>query len=276
MKKKIAFIDMDGTLLHSRYYVSDTNLEMLKKASKNVEIVIATGRSIADCLFVLERCPFIRYIVASNGALVKDLKENKFIFESKMDIEDLISLSKYVKRNKLKLSIHNDMIQYVNELGELPEKADTLLKEDLVDFVSKNDITQVVMIGSGIERMIRAKKYVLKNKNVIIQNQSIQLKKYMKENVIIPSDEPLYYFMDITNTNVDKGVGILKLSEYLGYDKKDIIAIGNGMNDVPMFEVAGCAAVVENALAEIKKHGDVIIDSNTNDGVGKYLVTLVK
>ena len=275
MKKKIAFIDMDGTLLKNRRTISDTQIEYLKKASEAVELVICTGRSIADCKLVLDRCPFIRYIVASNGAYAKDLHENKIIFNYKMSKRSLKRLCKYVIENNLKYSLHQDMKQYVNIVGDYPEEADTILEGDVYEFIENNDISQLTLIGPGIPRMVEAKKFVLKYSEYSIQNQSMQLVKYLDnpESVVSTTDDPIYYFMDITKAKANKGVGVKAVIKYLGYKIEDTIAIGNGMNDVPMFKVVGMPVAVDNAFDEIKAHTKKVIESNINDGVGKYLVT---
>lgn len=278
MKKKIAFIDMDGTLLRNRRTISDTQIEYLRKASEAVEIVIATGRSIADCKLVLDKCPFIRYIVASNGAYAKDLHENKIIFNYKMSERSLKRLCKYVIDNNLKYSLHQDMKQYVNVVGDYPEEADTILEEDVYEFIKKNDINQLTLIGAGVPRMVEAKKFVLKYCGYEIQNQSMQLVKYLDnpESVVSTTDDPIYYFMDITKSKVNKGAGVKAVIKYLGYKHEDTIAIGNGMNDVAMFKVVGLPVAVDNAFDEIKAHTKKVIESNVNDGVGKYLVTFVE
>ena len=277
MKKKIAFIDMDGTLLRNRRTISDTQIEYLKKASEAVELVICTGRSIADCKLVLDKCPFIRYIVASNGAYAKDLHENKIIFNYKMSKRSLKRLCKYVIENNLKYSLHQDMKQYVNIIGDYPEEADTILEGDVYEFIENNDINQLTLIGPGIPRMVEAKKFVLKYSEYSIQNQSMQLVKYLDnpESVVSTTDDPIYYFMDITKAKANKGVGVKAVIKYLGYKVEDTIAIGNGMNDVPMFKVVGMPVAVDNAFDEIKAHTKKVIESNVNDGVGKYLVTFV-
>ena len=277
MKKKLAFIDMDGTLLQNRRTISDTQIEYLKRASEVVEIVIATGRSIADCELVLSRCPFIRYIVASNGAYAKDLWENKIIFNHKMSYRSLKRLCDYIIENNLKYSMHNDMMQYVNVVGDYPEDADTILEGDLYEFLKNNDVTQLTLIGAGVPRMVEAKKFVLKHKGYEIQNQSMQLVKYLDnpESVVSTTDDPIYYFMDITKSKVNKGVGVKKVIKYLGYKLEDTIAIGNGMNDVSMFKVVGNPVAVDNAFDEIKAHTTKVIGANVDDGVGKYLVTFL-
>ena len=225
----------------------------------------------------MSRCPFIRYIVASNGAYAKDLHENKVIFNAKMCKRGLKRLCKYILENDLKYSMHCDMKQYVNIVGDYPEPADTILKEDVYEFLENNDVTQLTLIGAGVPRMVAAKKFVLKYKEYSIQNQSMQLVKYLDnpESVVSTAGDPIYYFMDIIKPNIDKGAGVKAVIKYLGYKLEDTIAIGNGMNDVPMFKVVGMPVAVDNAFDEIKAHTKKVIEANVNDGVGKYLVTFL-
>ena len=55
------------------------------------------------------------------------------------------------------------------------------------------------------------------------------------------------------------------------YDFDKIVVFGDNLNDLSMFKVADVKIAVENAKEELKKFADLVIGSNDNDGVAKWL-----
>ena len=62
----------------------------------------------------------------------------------------------------------------------------------------------------------------------------------------------------------------------LNIKKEEIIAIGDGENDIDMIKFAGCGIAMGNASIEVKKVAKLVTDTNDNDGVGKILNEIFK
>ena len=62
------------------------------------------------------------------------------------------------------------------------------------------------------------------------------------------------------------------LCEQLHIDTADVIAFGDGENDIEMLKTAGTAVVMENALEQVKAYADIVCPSNENDGIAKTLM----
>jgi hydroxymethylpyrimidine pyrophosphatase-like HAD family hydrolase len=62
----------------------------------------------------------------------------------------------------------------------------------------------------------------------------------------------------------------LQIKELYGFDK--VICFGDGVNDIPMFEISDECYAVSNAVPELKEKAAGIIGSNENDGVAKWLL----
>ena len=71
--------------------------------------------------------------------------------------------------------------------------------------------------------------------------------------------------------------GIKKLSDYLNINVKDIIAFGDGLNDIDMVNNSGYGVALKNALEEVKLVSDDITEfDNDHDGVVNYLKEFIK
>ncbi len=66
--------------------------------------------------------------------------------------------------------------------------------------------------------------------------------------------------------NMDKGKGLLELIKILKFKGK-IIAVGDSQNDIPLFNVADFKVAVGNALDEIKKIADLVLNEENGKGV---------
>jgi len=80
------------------------------------------------------------------------------------------------------------------------------------------------------------------------------------------------YYLTILHPLGDKAHAMAKVAEYLGRDTADFTVFGDSLNDLGMFELAGTACAVRNALDEVKAAADIVLPrSNDEDAVAHYL-----
>ena len=84
------------------------------------------------------------------------------------------------------------------------------------------------------------------------------------------------YYLDITHPLANKGVGVQHLAALMGVPMEEIAVIGDGGNDVAMFQQSGLSIAMGNASDEVKKHAHFVTGSNDEDGfadaVEKYVL----
>ena len=66
-----------------------------------------------------------------------------------------------------------------------------------------------------------------------------------------------------------------RLGQLFNIRQEEMIAVGDGLNDLPMIEYAGLGVAMENAQAQVKTRARYITSSNEEDGVGKVLEKFV-
>ena len=74
-----------------------------------------------------------------------------------------------------------------------------------------------------------------------------------------------------TDIAAHKGAGLLELSKLLGVPAAEIAVIGDGGNDVLMFEQSGLSVAMGNAEPAVKAAADFVTDSNAEDGFAKAI-----
>jgi Cof subfamily protein (haloacid dehalogenase superfamily) len=79
------------------------------------------------------------------------------------------------------------------------------------------------------------------------------------------------YYLDITHPLANKGAALSEISMLLGFPLAEIAVIGDGGNDVAMFERAGLSIAMGNASPQVQRKADLVTDSNGDDGFAKAI-----
>jgi hydroxymethylpyrimidine pyrophosphatase-like HAD family hydrolase len=79
------------------------------------------------------------------------------------------------------------------------------------------------------------------------------------------------YYLDITHPLANKGVALTEIAKLLGIPLAEIAVIGDGSNDVAMFERSGLSIAMGNASPQVKRKADFATDSNRHDGFAKAI-----
>jgi Cof subfamily protein (haloacid dehalogenase superfamily) len=74
------------------------------------------------------------------------------------------------------------------------------------------------------------------------------------------------YYLDVTHPLANKGVALSELARLLAVPLAEIAVVGDGGNDVAMFERSGLCIAMGNASAEVQQAADFVTDSNREDG----------
>jgi Cof subfamily protein (haloacid dehalogenase superfamily) len=74
------------------------------------------------------------------------------------------------------------------------------------------------------------------------------------------------YYLDITHPLANKGAALSEIAKLLAVPPAEIAVIGDGGNDVAMFERSGLCIAMGNAGPQVQRAADFVTDSNREDG----------
>jgi hypothetical protein len=83
------------------------------------------------------------------------------------------------------------------------------------------------------------------------------------------------YYLDITHPLANKGVALSEFAKLLAVPLSEIAVIGDGNNDIGMFERSGLSIAMGNASPEVKRAADFVTDSNREDGFANAIERFV-
>lgn len=261
---------MDGTLLNSKGQVSDVNRHTLKEFTDVPEryIAICSARPLNTLikLLIAEKVfPYIRYIAGFNGAQIYDTKEQSLIFERKMTSSEIRHIDQSVKLNHYNHHYFTaDEIRYINHKNAskytkyeskvfgLPAKA-----YRPSEILNSNDIYKITICGD--------QPLIPVYQSTISENLPSDFKNLVTGN----------NYIDIQPNDINKGYAIEIIKYELSISSKEVIAIGDQQNDVPMFRAAGTAIAMGNANDEVRAESDMVTADNDRNGVACAIKRLI-
>ena len=265
---KLIAIDMDGTLLNGKKHIDKVQKEAIHEAIEaGIKIVLCTGRPLYGILPFYEELGLSEldsegYVILNNGCSIHKTKDWELIDQVNFTSDDIDYLYKFSEGYDINFTLVNDYY-YFNIDDRKP--TDELITD--AGFVF-SDITNISLkeAKNGKHKIIKI--MFLGNPNIMAnfqkENESILKDKY--SSVL---SQP--YIYEILPKGNNKGTGLKKLAKKLGIKQEEIMAIGDGNNDIEMFEYANYSVAMENGTELAKKASKYQTDSNENDGVAKAI-----
>ena len=264
---KLIAIDMDGTLLNEKKHIDKAEKEAIHEAIEaGIKIVLCTGRPLYGILPFYEELGLLEldsegYVILNNGCSIHKTKDWKLIDQVNFTSDDIEYLYKFSESYDINFTLVNDT--YYFNIGRKP--TDELIKDAGFVFSNITDIS-LEEAKSGKHKIMKI--MFLGDPEIMAnfqeKNEDIIKSKY--SGVLSQS-----YVYEVFPKDNNKGTGLKKLAEKLGIKQEEVMAIGDGNNDIEMFEYANYSVAMKNATELAKKAAKYETDSNENDGVAKAI-----
>jgi len=77
--------------------------------------------------------------------------------------------------------------------------------------------------------------------------------------------------LHITNENSTKEHAVIELCSLLGVDRSNVAGVGDGFNDLHLFQAVGHKVAMGNAVIELKEAADQVIGREDANGLGEFI-----
>ncbi|HQC68418.1 MAG TPA: Cof-type HAD-IIB family hydrolase [Clostridia bacterium] len=260
MKYRLIATDIDGTLLDDfgmlpeNTYAAAAYLE-----EKGIKLVLCTGRPLLGVLKIYDALKLTSPVVANNGAMVYLGKDGPLIYSETMSIEDGLNVIKLNDILQCTVCMWHNGVLYVSEFNKYA-----------YDYAAITGITPLLLDTIDLRKCENGPtKFVFIDTLEKITSIKEMAARLAPSTVTAVTTRP--YFLEFFSSSISKATALSKLSEALNIGREQMIAAGDGFNDIDMLDYAGFAVVAGNADEGVKKHADMIACSN-NDGVIAYIV----
>ena len=259
MKYKLIVLDLDGTLTNSKKEISSRNREtLIRIQEQGIRLVLASGRptyGIVPLANKLRMNEFGGFILSYNGGEIINWETKEMMYENVLPNEVVpvlyechLSILTY---DGAEIVTENSQDPYVQKEAFLNKMAIRETNDFLTDITLP--VAKCLIVGD-------AGKLIPVESELCIRLQG-------KINVF--RSEP--YFLELVPQGIDKALSLSVLLENIGMTREEVIAIGDGYNDLSMIKFAGMGIAMGNAQEPVKKAADYITLTNEEDGVAEAI-----
>ena len=275
MPIRLIAVDFDGTLLNSRWEISEANRQALVAATEcGARVVAVTGRRFYSALPFAQLIPCPLTLITSNGGLIATpsgevLHRNFLPREAALRVLEVArefrpySVAIFHMPGYGQISMQDNAV-LDGPLGWYLKTSSHCLRlvPDLEAVIDTDPIQ--VMIG-GPPAWIEPAERLLQG-SPIYGSIHLTWTKYFARNVSI---------LDIMNRGCSKGQALKLWAERCGISPQEVMAIGDNFNDLEMLQFAGQPVLMGNACPEIDRPDWPRTLSNDEDGVAEAIKTFV-
>lgn len=247
MKQKLIFFDIDGTLLNREKLIPKSTKEAILSLKESGHFIsIATGRSPFMFKEIIDELSISSY-VSFNGQYV--VLENEPIFKNPLNKSKLkeLHLNSKDEGHPLIFMDHMQMRATVDNHPHIHESLGSLhFPHPEVDeeYYMENDVYQTLLF-CGREH----------EEQYLNGNPHFHFIRWHK------------YSTDVLPAGGSKARGIEEMMKKLGFSREDVVAFGDGLNDIEMLQFAGNGVAMGNGVKQVKEVASLVTKSVEEDGI---------
>lgn len=265
MPVKLIAFDLDGTLLDGRKNIPGENLCALKAASQaGVLLVPATGRIYTGVPEILRQLPGARYFITINGAYAYDAVDDRNLYASELSVDTCLRLIDYMDRLPVIYDCYQDNWGFISR--DMFERAGDYIPDPGIMKMMRELRTPVDSLAETLRQKDRpVQKMQMHFQDMTERKRQLKLVAELFPETAISSSLP--WNIEINSAGATKGQALKALCSALDIDLRDVLAFGDGTNDLDMIRIAGTGIAMGNAAEEVKAAADWVAPSNEDCGV---------
>jgi len=275
---KAIAIDLDGTLLNSRQKISSYTRQVLDECRKrDIKLIIATGRNQHSAAELVRGIGPVSFI-SNNGSQIVD-EEGKVLREreiSRTTTREIINFSREIGKLYFFLISPDALL--------MPPPRNSLCKpllrhlfswKGLMEYLDNRNLVPRIRT-KDVEGYLENNPFKIQKINFIGEAFRIEALEKRIEILNLAITRGHEWSIDINPTGVTKGEALSFLTEQWGISQENLLAFGDGHNDLDMLCFAGTGVVMDNSvLGILKENADLVAPSNNEDGVARIIEKLV-
>lgn len=249
---KLLVVDIDGTLVGKDGNILAEDREALSRIrARGVKVSLSTGRALQSCSRVLEELSLDSYHVFCDGALVYSPSHQGEVYVQPLDKSVVRRAIEFARLNDINLDLYSKTHYFVER-----ESWSAAAHRDFFGIPPV-----IVDFDTLCEREV-----IIKGGLVAISPQEAARARYFHREFgddlhfswVTTPGYPGVDFVNMVAPGVTKGKALKALVSHLGMALDEVIAIGDGDNDISLLSTAGLGVAMGNATDRAKEVADCI------------------
>src|SRR6266567_1355275 len=267
MPVRLIALDIDGTLLDSRWRLTDANRHAIQEAARRgIEVALVTGRRYDFALPVAQDlgCPLT--MIVNNGGLIRSS-------EGQTRLKRLLS----VEAARSVLEMASNWRDGAAVIFDRPRENQLILerldRDDSIRYTYYSRNLEFIGIVSPIESCLTESPLQVMFSGTVaemFENERLFVSWPLAPELKLASTKYVskdFAMLDVLPPGCTKGSALAEWATLQGLKRSEILAIGDNHNDLEMLEFAGIPVVMQNCVPELKSYGWHETDSNDDSGV---------
>ncbi len=276
---------MDDTLLAPDLTIPPRSRRALQKAAdKGVLVTLATGRMFRSVLPYARQLGIATPLIAYNGALIEHPQTGGILLHELIPFEHARRVAAACRENDLHLNVYINDVLYIERLrpeAEYYRKISGVEPEvvgDLVEFLPNVEKagSSTADSGNGAGASEQAPGGGLSPTKLLVVVAPEASEKWLSffrgqfPGILhVTGSKP--EFVEMMMAGVSKGRALAFLARHLGIEPAEVMAIGDGHNDLEMLQFAGVSVAMGNAPDSLKEQASYVTRPNTEEGVAEAI-----
>jgi Cof subfamily protein (haloacid dehalogenase superfamily) len=266
MNIKAVLSDLDGTLIDFEgNYHKDIPLLIKKIQEKNISFSLATGRSrvgkVDELIKELNLSPM--HIVCGGG-MILNWKTGEIPLHQTISHYSVKKIVDYFLRSHVVFCLETHDEVYMHRSGDVPLFIEGIkIKEYSKETIPSRIIKILLFAATNKTSENDIRKHI---ENIAHFCADVELNKFKIKD---------YFGLDITSEGSTKHTAVFKYAEILGISRSEMIAIGDGHNDYPLFTACGYRIAMGNAPQELKDIADKVVGTAEEGGMREALEHII-
>ena len=263
---RIIALDLDGTLTNSQKIITPRTFEALMSAQREgVRLVLASGRptfGIASLANQLRLAEFGGFVLSYNGGRIIDWHNKTTIYSQTVPTDLIADLYRFAEEAKLPIVTYlPEVILASRNEGDYLEEEARINGMPIV--VATDFVAEASQIKGG------STKFLIPGDPHLLLLLEAAIKETLSDRMEVFRSAP--YFLELPPKGIDKAQSLQRLLKHINLERQDLLAFGDGFNDLSMLQYAGTGVAMNNAVDEVKAIADFITASNDEDGIAQAL-----
>ena len=255
--------DLDDTLLNAQSDINPRVMDALRAAmAAGCGVVLSSGRMLEAMVPLAERIGVNAPMLLYNGALAYDHRTDEVIFAEQLSYETALGIAELAEGMGFYLQAYPGRNYYCNEVCEYTLRYASYIHVDAIP-VHKPVTEWMREHPSGMQKLL-----LIDTPEGATRAQAA-LREAFPTGASFLKSKP--HYIEIVPEGVDKGRSLLRLAGHLGVARDEVMAFGDGQNDVAMIEAAGTGVAMRNGCPEALRAADIIAPTNREDGVAQVI-----
>ena len=267
MKVKLVAFDLDGTLLNEHAEITENTKKAIQRlADCGVIVTIATGRVFMSAAYFAHQLGINVPLITCDGALVKESDTGFEHYHKKVALDLAKEIALFGDEHDVYLRYYIGDVMYVDRNWEHASMISQRLRieakrvDSLYEFVEEEPT--LISITEPADKF---------NRYYSQMYEQFHTRLTLTRFTASAGASGL----GIIHPEASKGKALAVLADHLGVSKSEIMAFGDDLNDIGLFEGAGFRVAMGNADVKVKDLSDYICGTNREDGVAQAIDQLI-